>query len=158
MRRLYNEGQIRKLAQSGQYNEKIKYGKPLVRGTRRIPAGSRSKKTRYFDKISRIQIANLHCYVSPIDKRIGDLDPKSLLIDGTKYYFAEGQPEPARIGNKEINRILGKTGVRAMTTYLYHVSEQTQKLWKEQVRNRLERIGVLEKREWVVFSVVQYSI
>jgi hypothetical protein len=118
--------------------------------SRRIPAGSRSVKTRYFEKNTGIQVASFHHYESPQGKRIGRFDPKFLLISGIEYHpRGDGKPIPPRIGNKEINRILGKTGVQAKATYLYHVSEQAKKLWKEQVTNRLVKWKFIEGREWL---------
>jgi hypothetical protein len=149
MCRLYNEGDIKRLAKRNAFDIKRKIGNP--RGaTRRIPAGSRGVGTYYYDKMSGVQVAYFHHYENPKGEIIGKFDPKTLLIDGVEYHLPKkGQPEPARIGNKKINQILRKTGWRAGMTYIYHVSEQAQKLWKEQVRNRLVRWGIMESREWL---------
>jgi hypothetical protein len=149
MCRLYNEGDIKKLAKRNVFDIKRKTGNP--RGiTRRFPAGSRRVATYYYDKITGVQVAYFHNYEDPKGKAISKLDPKTLLIDGVEYHLPKkNQPIPARIGNKKINQILRKTGWRAGMTYIYHVSEQAKKLWKEQVRNRLVRWGIMESREWL---------
>lgn len=150
MRRLYNEGYIKRLERRGKYNVTVKYGKPIGQ-TRRIPAGSKSVKTRYYEKVSNKQVASFHHYESPKGRRITRFDPKFLLIDGIEYHVrGQLQPEPGRIGNEAINRILKKHGLSAKITYLYHVSEQTKKLFKEQIRDRLVKFGIKEKREWVL--------
>src|SRR5437870_11550645 len=106
-------------------------------------------KPWYNDRVSGIQIASFHHYESMQGKRITRFDPKFLIIDEIEYHVrGKDKPEPDRIGNEAINRILGKRRIAAKFTYLHHVSEKTRKLWKEQVRNRLVRIGILESRDW----------
>jgi len=103
--------------------------------------------TFYYDPTTGIQIARFHHYQAAKGRIIGLFDPKFLLIDGVEYHLPDkGQDEPDRIGNIEINRILRKTGIRAQLTYLYHLSEQIQKVWKEQVTNRLIVLGIIEGR------------
>ena len=150
LRRLYNEGDVKKLASQGEYDIRVKFGKP--RGaTKRIPAGSRSVKTRYFDKTTGVQVADFHHYEGPDGKRITRFDPKFLLLDGVEYHRrGEGEPEPSRLRNSEINTILHKHGLDARITYVYKGWEQTKKWWKLQVRNRLVKLGILESRDWML--------
>lgn len=81
------------------------------------------------------------------ERVIGLFDPKMLRINGVEYHLPKkGTPEPVRIGNAAINKILGKTGIQAAITYWHHSVEQGAKIWKEQVRDRLEKWGLIEKR------------
>jgi|SRR6185369_3805809 len=150
LRRLYNEGGIKKLAREGKYNIRIKYGKPLA-VTRRFPAGTRSVNTRYFDKVTGVQVARFHNYEAANGQQVTQFDPKFLLMDNVEYHLpAEGAPEPQPLSNKEINRILNKRGVSAGVTYLRYCGRKAKKTWKEQVRDRLVRFGILETRDWVL--------
>lgn len=146
LRRLYNEGEIKKLAKQNGFNVKREVFKPGVVSPR-IPSGSQSVGTYYFHRDTGVLVARFHHYESPEGVIIGVFDPKFLLIDHVEFHLPKrGTPEPDRIGNVEINRILRKTGIRAQITYYYHLTERAKKVWKEQVTNRLVKWGLKEGR------------
>jgi len=76
-----------------------------------------------------------------------------LRIGGVEYHLPKkGSAQPPRLTNAEINRVLGKSGLQASATYLYYLSEQARKLWKEQVTNRLVMLGLKEGRDILLIS------
>ena len=150
LRRLYNEGDIKKLARNAEYNVKTRQGRPLG-VTRRFPAGTRSVNTRYFDKVTGVQVARFHNYDDANGRKITPLDPKFLLIDNIEYHLPpEGDPQPRTLTNKEINHILNKSGLACAITYLRYGFRQAKRAWKQQVRDRLVKAGILETRDWVL--------
>ncbi|SRR6266511_5200144 len=152
LRRLYNEGDIKTLAKQGKFTVKIKERKPITTSGR-IPIGSKSFETFYFDAVTSIQIARFHHYEKPHGGMIGRFDPKFLRIGGVEYHLPKkGSAQPPRLTNAEINRVLGKSGLQASATYLYYLSEQARKLWKEQVTNRLVMLGLKEGRDILLIS------
>ncbi len=80
------------------------------------------------------EVATIHRYIKP-DGAIGGSgknDPKRLRIGNTIFHQEKrNQPEP-RLSNKEINCILDKRGLAAMTTYLHG--------WKGELRYLIFRI------------------
>jgi hypothetical protein len=149
MRRLYNEGDIRKRAARNEYDVKQKFGTPQG-VSRRIPKGSQSVGTYYYEHVTGEFVAYCHHYVDPNGKQIGTLDPKILRIGGVEYHLPEkGAKQPDRIGNSKINEILQKTGWRSLATYYYHVEEQAKKIWATKIRSRLIKWKLMEKREWL---------
>lgn len=132
---------------------RVKYGKPMAI-TRRFPAGTRSVNTRYFDKVTGAQVGLFHNYVTANGEKITELDPKFLLIDSVEYHLpAAGSPQPSPLSNKEINRILNKHGLSAGVTYLRFCGREVRRVWKEQVRDKLVRFGILESRDWMLILV-----
>jgi hypothetical protein len=146
MRRLYNEGHLKELIEQGRFDVKVKTYVPKVI-TGRIPKGSKSCGTYYYNRVDGKQVAYFHHYETPEGKIIGKPDPKFLLILGIEYHLPQkGQPQPSRLSNGQINNILNKKGRDATITYLYYFAEQAQKIWKEQVTDRLEKWGLKESR------------
>jgi hypothetical protein len=116
----------------------------------RIPAGSLSIGTYCYDS-QGILVARFHHYKTAKGDVIGQLDPKFLRISAEEFHLRKhGQPEPARLRNNEINRILGKTGIQARITYAYFCAERAKKVWKEYVIETLVKLGLKETRGLII--------
>src|SRR5215831_12979729 len=145
MRRLFNEGRFYERLLNGELVAVEHVGDAQTFGAR-IPTGSKSKESLYFEKTTGQQVAQVHQFEKPS----GELgasrkpDPKRLYIKGVTYAIVKkNKPTPAPLSNKRINEILGKEGYAAALTYLTWLKLSVEKWWKLGVRDPiLVRLGI----------------
>jgi hypothetical protein len=109
--------------------------------SRAIPRGSVSKEVFYYDR-DKTLVAIVHNFITPS----GDIaasklpDPKRMIISGVVYRRRKKTDRNRkRLTNKEINAILGKSGIQALLTYPVG--------WKDRLKNTWYNV-ILRKGDW----------
>ncbi len=151
LRRLFNEGRfipklrVGELSAASVWVSAVKPDNPRIGPT--IPLGSISQSLELYDANHNLA-AEYQRFIKP-DGGIGGSgsnDPKIVVVNSIEYHQPERGASMPRLSNKDINRILGKRGLRLLETYLHSWVGHAKKFWYLKARPKLVNAGVFSPR------------
>jgi hypothetical protein len=118
MCRLFNEGKYFERVLSGELTARIENERPSTIVSATIPPGSISQEVFYYEGTNLVAVVQNFITPSGQIAGSGKPDPKRMVINNIAYRRRKAtDPVRSRLSNREINRILGKSGWDARFTY-----------------------------------------